>query len=165
MKTYEKILVIMYVGHQLHRLITRRYLATIVYICSNLLNEQPIDVYDIYPDGVESEEINLYIDYLVSKQYILANKGLLSLTDKGESYVRRLLTNPDNRMPRVCYRAALQVMSLTNNVIIEIASYLFFNQFSDSLKGFSRVKKIYREIKDYISIFMNNEELKKKKVI
>jgi len=155
----------MYTGNQFHKQITRRYLATVAYICSHLLNEQLIDVYDIYPDGVESEEINLYIDYLVSKQYILVNKGVLTLTDKGKSYVKKLLTNPDNRKARVYYRAAHQVMSLTNDVTIAIASYLFFSRFSSSLKGFSKIKKLYNEIKDYISIFIDKEKVKEKQVV
>ena len=165
LKTYEKLLIIMYANNQFRRPITRRYLATITYICSRLLNEHLIDVYDIYPDGVESEEINLYIDYLASKQFISINQGLLELTSKGKKHAKSILTNPDNKKARVYYRAAFQVMSLRNDIIIAIASYLFFSQFSDSIKGFSKIKRIYDEIKDYISIFLHEEKLKRKEVV
>ncbi len=168
MKNYEKILIFAFAGYQLRKSITRRYLATVSYICSNLLNENIITVYDVYPDGVESEEINLYIDYLASKQYFFISGGLISITSKGKAYVKELLMNPDMKIARIYYRAANEVWLLDTDLSIAIASYLYFSQFSDEIKGFHKIKKIYEEIKDYISIFLTkkeSEKIKKKRKV
>lgn len=161
MKNYEKLILIMFASQKHRKLITRRYLATLTFICSNLLNEEIIDVYDVYPDGVESEEINLYIDYLYAKSLITIKDGIITLTTKGKFYADRLLANPDNKVARTYYRAAIQLLSLKNDLTVAIAAYLYFNKFGGELKGYSWVKRIYREMKDYISLFMDNDKIKK----
>ena len=54
----------------------RRVIATVVYVAARLGGIK-VDVYDIYPSGVESETINSVIDFLIESGSVVSRGGRL----------------------------------------------------------------------------------------
>ena len=147
---------------------SRRDIATVIFICNNLLDVTEPSTYDIFPDGIESEKVNLYIDYLLVKNLVDIQEGIVLLTNLGKKMAKELLMNPDNKEIRIFFRAAREIWQLKKDVRISLATYLYFLQFNAELKGFSKVKALYKELKDYLSIFVSTETqkvTKKEKIV
>ena len=164
----EQILITLYSLPHHEKFVSRRDIATVIFICNNLLDVTEPSTYDIFPDGIESEKVNLYIDYLLVKNLVDIQEGIVLLTNLGKKMAKELLMNPDNKDIRIFFRAAREIWQLKKDARISLATYLYFLQFNAELKGFSKVKALYKELKDYLSIFVSTETqkvTKKEKIV
>jgi len=148
-----------------HGTVTRRDISTVLFICSNLFNDNT-EIFDIFPDGVESEKINLYVDYLLVKGLVDVEEGKVSITENGKQYAQNILTNPDNRIYRILFRVSREIWLLSREIRTSLALYLYFKTFNSNIRGFAKIRNLYRELKDYVSVFLEKEEkpVQKRKV-
>ncbi len=154
---FEKILVTLYAQNSK---ISRRELATYILIAEHFTETRFIDVFDIYPDGVESTRINLAVDTLIENGLIYSDFGRLFLTKYGKIEAERVLSSPEEKTARDFYRLVEYLSSLSHRTRLDLAGYIWFREMGLNVEGFKRTKSIYEKLEEKFLKRWVREELK-----
>lgn len=160
MKTFgifEKVLITLYAQNSK---ISRRELATYILIAEHFTKTRFIDVFDIYPDGVESTRINLAVDTLIENGLIYSDFGKLLLTEYGKNEAERVLSSPDEKTARNFYRLIEYLSSLSHRTRLDLAGYIWFKEMDLNIEGFKRTKSIYEKLEEKFLRRRVKEEIK-----